>query len=474
MNKFYLLGVFANRIISVANVMMLTYLLLPADFGAFSLAITNVLMTQIIAGWWITSAAYKYLTDTDEGRVDQYISSIALSGVAMVPIAMIAVFVVAVEFSGASTAQGLIMSLWVFALIFSDLTLAANNALGMSREYATLAMARNALAVAASLILVLLGMRGLGAMMGQMIGVLVPLFFVTSATRFWLRARPSLASSAMIYEMAKFGIAGAASLGLYMLTQGFARNVIETKLGIAAAGQFALAIDLFNAPLILVGSAFSLSRMRSLYQLGAEQDVLQSKEEASHFFEICLLFSMPYALAGAVVAPALALLVIGPNMALGVASIAAAATMQAGMIPILAGLVTIMLVFDQRKRVVAVVVGASIANALAVSMSASGGLINAAWYSTATMAMTTCVTWTMLLASGRLLPSWSRWLKLVACAAVSAVVCWVWFDELGFREPFSTILLGSLVYIGATTVLKLVDWPHLFKSHGLSMIKSEA
>ena len=67
--------------------------------------------------------------------------------------------------------------------------------------------------------------------------------------------------------MLKFGFAGTLALGLFVLVNGIVRNGILVSSGQSAAGIFSLVSDLFFAPMTLFGTAYSLSKMRSMYQL---------------------------------------------------------------------------------------------------------------------------------------------------------------------------------------------------------------
>jgi O-antigen/teichoic acid export membrane protein len=462
MNKFYLLGVFGNRALTIVTVLLLTFLLSPSDFGIFSLTATNVLLSNIVLSWWISSAAYKYLTIHNEEILKKYISTMAACTLAAIFISIAFLIALGARYE-LSLLQVVILCVWAVMLLLFDITLAANNALGRAQSYATFSLIRNFTVLGVTLSLVLAGVGVTGAMIGQALGTLVPFILIPAANRFWRAARVDRVSLSAAKEMFAFGIAGALVLGLYMLTQGFVRNAIEAKLDAAAAGQFALALDLLNAPLMLFGAAFSLSRMRALYQTQALGDPDLILVEARSFIETYVLFAVPYACAGAIVAPDLITLFVGPQMVDGVKSVAQAATVQAGAIQVLGALVTAMLVFDYRRRVIAIIVSLAGTNFLVVWLMPPSSLVHLAWSSTAVIGAFALTGLAICIFGKSKIIGLTKLAKILFATALCASACWSWFHLLPFHEPISAAAVGLIVFLLTAKMLGILDWSNLWE-----------
>jgi O-antigen/teichoic acid export membrane protein len=79
MNTNYLVGTIFNRIIGIVNVISLTYLLSANQFSIFIFAYTAILFGNIILGWWMNAASYKYADFHDAARKVDYFSSLGLA-----------------------------------------------------------------------------------------------------------------------------------------------------------------------------------------------------------------------------------------------------------------------------------------------------------------------------------------------------------------------------------------------------------
>lgn len=462
MNKFYLLGVFGNRALAIVNLLLLTFLLSPSDFGLFSLTATNVLLINIVLSWWISSAAYKYLTIQNEEMLKKYISTMAACTLAAISISIAFLIAVGARYE-LGLLQVVILCVWAVMLLLFDITLAANNALGRAQSYATFSLIRNFTVLGVTVSLVSAGFGVTGAMIGQALGTLAPFILIPAANRFWGASRLDRMSLSAAKEMLAFGISGALVLGLYMLTQGFARNAIEAKLDAAAAGQFALALDLLNAPLMLFGAAFSLSRMRALYQTQALGDPNLMLVEARRFVETYILFAVPYALTGVIVAPDLIALFVGPQMVDGVKSVAQAATVQAGAIQVLGALVTAMLVFDHRWRVIAIILSLAGTNFLAVWLMPPASLVHLAWSSTAVIAAFALTGLAICIFGKSKIIGLMTLARILFAAALCASACWSWFHLLPFHEPVSATAVGLMVFLLTAKLVGVLDWNDLWE-----------
>lgn len=442
------------------TLILLGFLLPIADFGLYSLNATNALFFQIVCGWWITSAAYKFMAHRDDVLVNDFIATMAAAACLASVVATIAAAIFVTQVSGYSLRIAGIVALWTVALIAYDLTLAANNGLGNSRAYAKLSMWRNLLALVLSAGLVLAGYGPIGAMIGQALSLILPLLVLRSANGFWRRAAIGRASLARAGELMRFGIAGMCVLGYYILTQAVARNLVETKLGLAAAGQFAFAVDIFNAPLLLVGTSFSLSRMRALYRSGNKDDPARARFEAEQYVQIFIVLGLAYAAVGAVVAPHLAGLLAFSSMGAGVAALAGPAALISAAVQVTSAVLTALLVCERRWPVISLTLSAIAVSFASVWLAPVQGLGATGWSFAAGLAMVAIVGLAAVVRCGAMDLDTGRLLRsaVTALGACGASYACLWLLGTGLLGAVAAGFAGVAVFAGLSVGLRTLDW----------------
>ncbi|MEQ1710231.1 MAG: hypothetical protein ABL908_02395 [Hyphomicrobium sp.] len=454
----YFVAVAANRLMLFVLVLALSYLLDPAQFGVYSLAAANALTVQIVAGSWISSAAYKFLTTEDEQRLRD-IGATMLWFVIVAVAAILASFLALYFLLGHSPNHVLfgMTAAWSVMLLFYDVSLASLNARGKSGIYTSISLTRSVMVTILSLALVMAGLGVGGAILGQIIGTVLPFLFRRDLLLSLASLRPRLVSSTRPMAMVLFGFVGAQALGHYMLIHGVARNVVFSELGAASTGAYSLTIDLFYAPLALVGTAYSLAQMRALNQTAADPAKTGLKQKISDHVQFNLALVLPYALAGPLLAPDLVAFVAAPAIKAEMMAIAGAATVQASFMLLFAAMTTLLLIFE-RKAVLVAVCGLTIAaNALAIYWVAPTGLAAVADASTGILAVMTVLICLVVWRNGLLFVRAEQLVRIALSAAATAVlVCAVLATKVPGAVVIATLLGGGL-YLALVVRMSLID-----------------
>lgn len=456
MNYFYLISVIGSRGVALVTVVILSHLLSPGEFGVYALAATNALLTQIVLGSWIATSATKHVSlgGSEPDPVTISTLAAAMAGYALL-MGLLALAYAVFPFAATPPAQVAIVLGWSVAIMFHDTTLASNNGLGRDRSYAVLSLTRNLLGAFLSIFLVLRGSGAIGAMLGQVVGALLPTLILGSSIRIWRKARLSRASKALMLRLMKFGAAGTLALGLYVLFNATTRNCAALFLGEAGAGYLSLATDLFIGPLALLGAAYSLSKFPSLYLVEAEGSEAQKREEISDFLHMNLYIALPYGIAGAILAPEIASAVVSASSRPAIAAVAGAAAIQSAMMLMLTSISTILLIFNRRRALIPAVLGTSALNfiLLAVALSFGASLVAVAWLSTLVLSFSVVVLVWLGVARRMLRLRPGPLAKMGLAAAIMGGAVWLYARVLVPGEPFGAILIGVIVYLGLTALM---------------------
>lgn len=464
MNYTYFLAVIGNRAIALLCVVILAYLLPASDFGVYALSATNALLLEIVLSSWIATSASKYLaTATPEqrpGLVGALLAS--MIGIAALMAVLLSAYLVAPFAPFGATDLALVAG-WAAALMIYDVTLAAKNALDRPGAYAALAIARNLGALILSVGLVAAGYGLRGAIVGQIVGTIAPVFLLPHSAGIWLTARVRGLRWQRIGEMFRFGISGTLALGLYMLFNAGGRNAVAHAIGEEQAGYLMLAVDLFYGPMILVGSAYSLSRMRGLYKGEAEDSPEAQREQISSFLFINLFFALPYAVGGAILAPDIAGLVLTAPAEQGVVPIAAAAVVLSAAMLMMYAATYPLIVFNRRPYLIPAVLGTAALNAALQLYFAHAGaaLPDLAWLSAGLLVLAVLLLVAVGHARGFLFLPWLAVLKVILASALMGVVVLLYRHWLPTGEPFSACLLGAGTYFAATAAMKIAHMREL-------------
>lgn len=458
MNYIYFVAVIGNRLVALACVLALSYLLPSHGFGVYAVAAANALVIQILLASWLSSSANRLLAQSDDDpRVTLSTIAIGMVGVGSV-LALVALGYALMPFMEAAPLQVALVLAWSASLMVYDVTLAGKNALGRAGSYASLAIVRNVLALATSVALVAAGYGPTGAIVGQLIGNVLPVVLLPASRRIWGQVEAVAISLPTLRDCLSFGTAGTFALGQYMLVNAASRNLVALTIGEAAAGQWALALDIFYGPLALVGTAYTLSNMRDLYAGHGQTPKAARRAEMGKFIVVNLYFAIPYAVGGALLAPALAGLLFAEQSLPGILPIARGATVQGAAMLALYGLTTILLAIDRRVFLIVSVIGATVlvGGATVAAWWHDGDLRTMMWWATIALTMT------VVLSIGYAASRRYITLDLAAIARIAAASLAMGLTILGFQAIDRAglvlpLVMGILCYAVLTVAFKLID-----------------
>lgn len=455
MNIYYISAVLANRLFSIATVILLSYLLSPSDFGIFALISTNALLIHILFSSWISNSSWKDVSSLEgadrSARISKSLGYAA--ALSLLPLsAALALFLADVEQLD-YTAITLVL---VVVIMFYELALVINNASGQSRSYGAMTFFRSLLTLGLSVSLVLLGYGLWGAVWGQIAGTALTVICRPSFWTMWREMELRHISWAQIGPQLRFGLLSAFALNLYLMGNALCRNFILVRLGEAEAGYFSLSADLFYAPIALFAMTLSLSIIPDLYR-SAGKDPAQSK--APDFIAGVLAVSIPYALAGIFVGPQIAPLFLGSEVSAQISRIAAHSVVHAACFCVLSTQTTIALTQGRLKIAIGLPL-ATLALLAAVLLGAS--LVSGpdgpslTLYARAVTVGLVAITLLAVLTSRRLLEVPILWGECLRIAAASIAMCLVLAavgaSPLPF-EPFPAILLGGATFVAAAWLM---------------------
>jgi O-antigen/teichoic acid export membrane protein len=440
----------------VLTVIALSYLLAPDDFGIFILILTNALLIHILCYSWISSSGLRDISSLQGADQDARISN-ALSyatALSIIPLsAAVALFVVDMErFSYIS--MTLVLAV---AILFYELVLVINNARGRSRNYGVITFVRSLLTFGLSVSLTLLGFGLWGAVWGQIAGTALTVVGGPSLRTIWRNVRLRHISWHEISPQLKFGLISAFAFNLYLMGTALCRNLVLLWLGEANAGYFSLSADIFYAPIALFATGLSLSNVPALYRLGRTET---GRSQAADFIAGVSAASIPYALAGIFVGPAIAPLFLGPGVSGHISEIAAHSIIHAACFCILSALTTIALTQGRLKIAVGlpvVILALLTAFLLTASFLAGPDGVSLLGLAQIVTLGLLAITGLALLVSRPLLQVpilWGEGLRIAGASAAMCLVLAAVDRSLLPFAPFPAILLGAATFVGTAWLLR--------------------
>lgn len=465
----YAAAVFGNRILAFFNLLILAYLLRPAEFGAYALMATNALVLQLVFGSWMSASVSKYLSLAKAGEAGAVLANARAGLLALAAAAVVlSAGLLLLPRHAIEPAFVAAVLAWAVALATYEVTLSAKNALGRAGEYAALAIFRNMTALALSVAAAAAGLGALGAAAGQVIGTLLPSIALPSSFALWRRAVDGRASWGALRTHFAFGLGGMVAFGLYVLFSMTTRNLVGLYLGEAAAGRLSLATDLFYVPLALLINVLFLGKTPALYALAADgAQEAEKRRQVTLIVKGVALIVLPYLIGGLTVAQAASALVLPGDVGRGVAPLAPAATLFGAAFAVLYASTTLFLVLDHRRWLVGVASGAIAANILLlVAASRLGSVVEALWLSSGVVAAFAVLSCVVVMVREKAAPEAAFWLRLAAAALPLWVVV-AGMSRFGALASLGAVPVGAAVYAAASrllTVLRPDEWRGLVRA----------
>ena len=234
---FFISGI-ATRSLSFVMAILFARLMSPNDFGEFVVTNNNTLLWAMLSNYWLTTSAFRFMVPEDGGDAAGVVSTL-LVGLLLSLCAAAALGFISIATTFAPIKPYLIPTAILVAALsmFADTTGACFTALANPKAYFLLNTRRAVLSFAASICFVLLGFGVLGAMIGQIFGLIGGLL-ERNVLALWRPARWRLAKRALLGSLFAYGAIGSVAFSLYMVIQVINRNFLAVHLDTATAGRF--------------------------------------------------------------------------------------------------------------------------------------------------------------------------------------------------------------------------------------------
>jgi O-antigen/teichoic acid export membrane protein len=445
MTLVYFIALLGSRVLSFVAAILFARLMPASDFGDYVLANNNTLLWSMLSSYWLTTSAFRFMA-MKSGREAATVLSTLLVGLTY---SLIAAGVLAAVCIGASISPlrpSLIpTSLLMLVLIMAtDVTGACFTASQSAGAYLSFNLRRAIVGFLASLVLILGGFGVVGAMLGQIVGCAAGLS-QRSVVALWRPARWGDADRALLRRVFIYGSIGSLAFSFYMMIHVINRDFVALHLGSASTGRFALVFDTFYAPIGLICSAMSLGRMASMHA-GAQASHASGLQQIGAYLERSLLFALPYAVGGWMLAPRLAALAFGKEIGDEVETYASLAAVHGAVMTLISAMLLGVLVLDRGRPLVLALVVTLGSNLGALLI--QGPEAHAVDFARATLvAMSFSVVllalW-LVFVDGVRLRWWSMIVPTVGAALMAACL---WFTHIeGVYDAVLAALLGAAVY----------------------------
>lgn len=445
MTFIYFIAGFGSRFLNFVSALVFARLMTPADFGDYVIANNNTLLWVMLSSYWLSTSAYRFMAVKSGSDPERAVSTL-LVGLFISFILGMTLGLACIALSLAPIKPPLIptiIAIGALAMVF-DVSAACFTATENPKAYLNVTLRRSIVGFVASLVLIVAGFGVIGAMMGQIIGLMAGLL-EPRIIALWKNAHWRKADRALLKRIFLYGAIASLQFSFYMVLHVINRNVIALHLGGATAGRFALVFDTFFAPIGMIGSAMSLGSMASMHA-GANESVGGGLRYAGAFIEKLFLFVAPYAVGGWLLAPRLAPLAFGQEIGAEVSSYAAVAAAHGSVMTLISAFLLGVLVLDQRLWLLvamAAIIGANI-----VALVIQDAAATAASFANATFAVVTvslCVLGPWLIVVGGLRLRW-RAIVLPAGGALLMAAAISLAPLEGRVGAAVSVLIGVVVY----------------------------
>jgi O-antigen/teichoic acid export membrane protein len=462
----YLLAVISNRMLTLLCVLALSHILSGSEFGAYAIMAINALLIHTLAGNWLAMSTTQVLaTDSSQDHGATFARILKAAVAIMLLECGLAVVVFALRWF-TSIAIGLdeIAATLAFAvaMLLFDVATAAKNALGDDRNYMRFNLLRNVGGSLFALVFAWSGGNAALVLSGQTIGIMLAFVLSGSALGRWKSGfvvwRKTKLQLRQWFQMLAFGMTGTLALGLLILVNSLTRNFVLLVDGSQMAGIYSLIGDLVNAPLVLLGTSYSLSKMRQLYQLALLEPAKRIAVYRQFVGAIAFL-AIPYGVGGYFVAPIIAKYIVPTDMAATAAAIAGLAAAQSATLTIVSTSITILLTAGQKRKTLLLVAGTLLPMlAACVGGWAMGG--GTAFASATLFGSIVAVLASIAILRMPVFP-WHKLARIMLASAIMAGVVMVTLQADNLLWAVAATVLGIFAFAVSAFFLKVTDWREL-------------
>ena len=467
----YLLAVISNRMLTLLCVLALSHILSGGEFGAYAIMAINALLIHTLAGNWLAMSTTQALaTDGNQDHSATFARILkAAAGIVMLECGLAAVVFALNWFTSIAIGLDEIAATLAFAIamLMFDVATAAKNALGDDRNYMRFNFLRNLGGSIFALVFAWSGGNAAMVLTGQTIGIIAAFVFSISVLGRWKSGfsawRRTKLQLRQWFQMLAFGMTGTLALGLLILVNSLTRNFVLLVDGPQMAGIYSLMGDLFNAPLVLLGTSYSLSKMRQLYQLAPLEP---SKRIAVYrqFVGAIAFLTIPYGVGGYLVAPIIAKYIVPTDMAATAATIAGLAAAQSATLTMVSTCVTILLTAGQKRKTLLLVAG----TLLPLFAACLGGwaMGGGTAFAPATLFGSIAAALASIAILGMSVFPWHKLARIMLASVIMAGVVIVTLRADNLLWAVVATVLGIVAFVVSAFFLRITDWRELIPTRG--------
>lgn len=464
----YLLAVVSNRIIALFAVLALSHIMDGHVFGSYTLMAINALLIHTLIGNWLAMAATQAIaTDADGGLDHSAKFARILKVFACIVIfecliaALITVFCVITDI-GVGFSEIAATLAFALAMLAFDTVTAAKNALGDDANYLRFNLVRNFSGNILALAAAWAGGSAALVLSGQTIGIVLAFAFSASALHRWHSALALLSKTALEarhwIEMLTYGIIGTVALGLLVLVNSLIRNFVLAVDGPQIAGTYSLMSDIFYAPIVLLGTSYSLSKMRQLYQLANAAPADQILAYRQFIGSIGFL-TIPYGVGGYLVAPHIAAMIAPTGMKMTAISIAGLCAAQSAVLTLVFTCVTITLTGGKKKKTLTLVISTLLC---ILSACVAGSMLGGhTQFASMTMFASIIAAIISVAIVGPEIFPWSSLSRTALASGAMACAVLLLIREGSLVSLVIAIAAGIAVFSASAFLLRISDWREL-------------
>jgi O-antigen/teichoic acid export membrane protein len=467
----YLLAVISNRMLTLLCVLALSHILSGSEFGTYTIMAINALLIHTLAGNWLAMSTTQALaTDSSQDHSATFARILkAAAGIVVLECGLAAVVFALHWYTSIAIGLDEIAATLAFAvaMLMFDVATAAKNALGDDRNYMRFNLLRNVGGSIFALVFAWSGGNAAMVLSGQTIGIMLAFVFSISALGRWKSGfsawRKTKLQLRQWFQMLAFGMTGTLALGLLILVNSLIRNFVLLVDGPQMAGIYSLMGDLFNAPLVLLGTSYSLSKMRQLYQLAPAEPA--KRVAVYHQFVGAIAFlTIPYGVGGYFVAPIIAKYIVPTDMVVTAATIAGLSAAQSATLTIVFTSVTILLTAGQKRKTL-LLVASTVLPMLAACLGgwAIGG---GTAFASATLFGSIAAALASIAILGKSVFPWYKLARMMLASVIMAGVVIVTLRTDNLLWAVVATVLGIVAFVVSAFFLKITDWRELIPARG--------
>jgi hypothetical protein len=254
LDKLFALGAYGVQAASTLGVVLVvSHLLDPRSFGAYSLVVATSQTAAVLASEWIRLAALRFCSG-DSDDLPQRVATVQCTFVAVC--LMLILLALGMGATGRIPIdQALLGTVVVILLGATDLQLVFLRVRGSFNGFARLQAARALILLVSPTVAAWSTRSATGTLAGLALGYLVSMALFVRADPSWWRLQPALFRLAFLGQMVRYGMTAAGASMIHSLVPMGLRWTGQATMSTSTFAGYSLALDLLQKPFALVTSA---------------------------------------------------------------------------------------------------------------------------------------------------------------------------------------------------------------------------